>query len=182
MSAETRRFTFLQVSDSHLDSKSLATAFPLTIAQRRMREAECLETLLRALSMAAERAVNAVLIPGDLWHNETVRASTVLKIIGAFDQLKGTPVIIAPGNRDCLSADSFYQKDLLRIRELPDWPSNVHVFRGDAFTTFHHPSQSDVSFTGRAYLSDVPNSRKSIEQPVTAFRKRDQHSSAAWCS
>ncbi len=110
MSAETRRFTFLQVSDSHLDSKALATAFPLTIAQRRMREAECLETLLRALSMAAERAVDAVLIPGDLWHNETVRASTVLKIIAAFDQLKGTPVIIAPGNRDCLSAVRFTRK------------------------------------------------------------------------
>ncbi|HEY9719230.1 MAG TPA: DNA repair exonuclease [Trichormus sp.] len=154
MTAEPGRFTFLQVSDVHLDSKALAVGAPLTVAQRRMREQEMLDAFLRALETAREQKVDVVLIPGDLWENETVRGDTIARVIEACGALGEIPILITPGNKDYYSVDSPYNTKALQVRGLPTWPQNVFIFTSDQFVTIRHPLRNDVSFTGRAFTSD----------------------------
>jgi len=156
MTAEPRRFTFLQLSDVHLDSRALAVGAPLTIAQRRMREQELLQAFVRALATAKQQQVDVVLIPGDLWENDTVRGDTIIRVIEACGALGDIPILITPGNRDYYSADSPYNARALQIRGLPPWPQNVFIFSSEQFVTISHPLRSDVSFTGRAFTSEKP--------------------------
>jgi len=68
------------------------------------------------------------------------------------------PVLIAPGDRDCYSLDSFYNNDILHLYGLPTWSENVHVFKTNEFSTVRHPSAPDIAFTGRALLDSSPQS------------------------
>lgn len=160
MSSETRPFTFLQVSDVHLDSRQLASGAPLPPGMRELRERELLDAFLRALQVAGERQVDAVLIPGDLWENETVRGSTIEAVINACEELGSVHVWIAPGNRDYYGPASPYHPNYLKARGLRQWPANVHIFDSPQFSSMRHPTRPDAAFVGRAFTSDdVVNDR-----------------------
>jgi DNA repair exonuclease SbcCD nuclease subunit len=166
MSSDARRFTFLQISDAHLDSIALATGFPLTIAQRAAREKELLQVVVDALRAAKERQVDIVMLVGDLWHNETVRGATVQSVIESCAELGEIPVLIAPGNRDYFSASSFYNNEALELRGLPAWPENVFIFDSPEFKSLQHPFRSNITFTGRAFISPETISERLLSMPI----------------
>jgi DNA repair protein SbcD/Mre11 len=166
MAKGSGRFKFLQFSDVHLDSRLSVLKLPLSPKERQQRRREVLEVFLLALEVAKYEEVDAVLIPGDLWHNQTIKAATISKIVAGCADLGDLPVIIAPGDRDCYGLDSFYNNDVLQWYGLPTWPDNVHVFRSQEFSTYIHPYRSDVAFTGRALVDSAPQAERPLAFPV----------------
>ena len=119
------------------------------------RNKEILNTLVKALQIAKDRAADAVVIPGDLWDSESVTSQTIHNLVEAFQYLSPMPVVIAPGNHDYYSAESMYNRETLAARGMRIWPDNVHIFTSSDFVTFKHPYRDDVSFTGRCFINNV---------------------------
>ncbi|HEY9774112.1 MAG TPA: metallophosphoesterase [Planktothrix sp.] len=166
MASEVSRFTFLQLSDVHLDSRQLALSAPLSQAQRLKREQEVLQTFLRSLDVARDHKVDVVLIPGDLWENETVTGNTITTVIQACASLGNIPILIAPGNRDYYSSESPYNAKTLKLRGLPAWSDNVVSFSQEKFVTIRHPHRQEVTFTGRAFTSPKVESERLLKDPI----------------
>ncbi|HIA53447.1 MAG TPA: hypothetical protein EYN91_15385 [Candidatus Melainabacteria bacterium] len=124
MESQLKRFTFLQLSDVHLDSRFLSGRLGLSHSQRYERNNEMLLSLYRALEEAARRRVDAIFIPGDLFDADTVTGPTINYLIESFSRLGNLPVVIAPGNRDYYSFASPYNPRVLQARGLPPWPDN----------------------------------------------------------
>jgi DNA repair exonuclease SbcCD nuclease subunit len=65
---------------------------------------------LRAVAATArESAVDLVLIAGDLFDNSRVGDDAVAQTLGELRQLE-SPVVVIPGNHDCVDAQSIYQR------------------------------------------------------------------------
>lgn len=159
-------FTFLQVSDVHLDSKLSSMRLSMPPIKRQERKKEILEVLVDALELARKRAVDAVLIPGDLWDGESVTSQTVNTLVETFGALGDIPVLISPGNHDYYSDGSLYSPSALMTRGMRPWPANVHIFPKGEFTTFKHPKLNSVSFTGRAFSGNVSVSSRFMSKFV----------------
>ncbi|MBS2005774.1 MAG: hypothetical protein JST01_01955 [Cyanobacteria bacterium SZAS TMP-1] len=154
------RFTFLQFSDVLLDAKLTHTGlsqsglthsnFSLEKHIRAERARELQETTINAFALAREQQVDAILIPGGLWDNVTVTSKTISALTEAAASVPDIPIYIAPGHRDFFTRSSLYTNDMLAARGLKPWPSNVHVFTSEHFSSVVHPRIGDVCFTGRA--------------------------------
>ncbi|HEY9676413.1 MAG TPA: DNA repair exonuclease [Drouetiella sp.] len=163
MSKESRQLRFLQLSDVHLDSQLSFLKLPLSLPERKVRRRELLEVFLLALEVAKQEEVDFVLVPGDLWHNETIRMHTVQRVVAGFAELGDIPVLIAPGDRDCYSEESFYNDNFLKLHGLPTWSKNVHIFKTLEFSNYKHPALQEVTFTGRALQSPEPQPDHPLE-------------------
>lgn len=169
MDKESGQFKFLQFSDVHLDSRLSFLKLPLSLSERRQRRREILEVFMLALEVARAERVDAVLIPGDLWHNETIRGATLARIINGCAELENVPILIAPGDKDCYGPESFYNNEILHLFGLPTWPDNVHIFKTGDFSTVRHPSYPNVAFTGRALFDSAPQA----DSPLANLIARD---------
>jgi DNA repair protein SbcD/Mre11 len=107
------------IADVHLDSQF--GLFPPELARERRHGIE--EALRRAIGVAAEEAVDAVLLAGDLYEHERVAPDTGELLRSLLAEVAPLPVFVAPGNHDWLGPESLYAR--------LEWPSNVHVFRED---------------------------------------------------
>ena len=115
---------FLQVSDLHL-GKPFGWLPP---ERRQARRDDQRDALKRCVQEAIERAVHAILLPGDLFDEESVDADTLAFALEAFAMTGCPPVFIAPGNHDPYSPRSlFWNARLLKARGR-QWPDHVHVF------------------------------------------------------
>jgi len=159
-------FRFLQFSDVHLGSRLTGSRLAWPAERRAQRIREITEAALNACRLAREYAVEALLLPGDLWDDETVSAETIKQLIDAFAALDPIPVFIAPGNHDFCSPTSPYNDDVLRARDLPPWPPNVHIFRSPTFTTVRHPARPEVTITGRAFVQNVSIEERLLRDPI----------------
>lgn len=166
MPVEMRRFSFLQLSDVHLDSILNRGKLALSESQRADRSRELLETVLQALALAKTNSVDAVLIPGGLWDTETISAETALRFIEACSLVDPIPVFIAPGDSDYLSFDSLYRSKVLHARGFRSWSKNVHIFDSSAFTSVRLPSRPDVAITGRAFTSSQKIEERLLASPI----------------
>jgi DNA repair exonuclease SbcCD nuclease subunit len=166
MPVESSPFTFLQVSDVHLDSKLASRRLALPHAKKLERNQEILNALVKALDAARQRRVDAVLMPGDIWDSESVTSRTMNKLLEAFKELGDIQVVIAPGNHDYCSDSSFYNPQVLAARGIRPWPDNVFIFRSPDFSIFRHPQRPDVSFTGRAFTANSPVTERLLAGPV----------------
>lgn len=166
MESQLKRFTFLQLSDVHLDSRFLSGRLGLSHSQRYERNNEMLLSLYRALEESANRKVDAIFIPGDLFDADTVTGPTINYLIESFSRLGSIPVVIAPGNRDYYSYASPYNPKTLQARGLPPWPPNVIVFTGDEFQIVKHPLREDVCFIGRAFQKNEVETRRLLNRPI----------------
>lgn len=166
MPVEAGTFTFLQVSDAHLDSKLSSLRLALPPAKRHDRNEEILQVLLKSFSLARERNLDAVLIAGDLWDSESITGTTLNRLMEAAGDLGNLPVVIAPGNHDYCAAESPYNRNFLKVRGMRQWPGNVHIFSQPEFTTWSHPAISQVSITGRAFVANVPVTERLLTAPV----------------
>jgi DNA repair exonuclease SbcCD nuclease subunit len=161
-----KQFKFLQFSDVHLDSKLASAKLSMPVAKRLLRSSEILDSALKALEIAKEEKVDAVLIPGDLWDNESITSQSLNAFIEALLELGDIPVIISPGNHDYAGANSLYNQQILSLRGMRPWPNNVHIFSSPEFSTFSHPLRPEISFTGRAFLSNVPVTERFLQTAV----------------
>lgn len=111
---------FLHAADLHLGLR--VTRFGKA-TNRKVQEAR-FEALDKLLAAAIDRAVDFVLIAGDLFDDNHVDATTSRR---AFEMLKTAPmpVFVLPGNHDPLTPDSVWER--------PPWSplddANVHVLR-----------------------------------------------------
>lgn len=106
----------LVFSDLHLDA-SFAWA-GADLARRRRQVLR--DTLERIVALADTERVDVVACAGDLYEHERWTDDTARFLARKFGEIGPTPVLIAPGNHDHLSAGSLYAS--------VDWPDNVHIF------------------------------------------------------
>ena len=107
----TKPLSFLQISDVHVDSKLTHSRFSFPKNKREARITEINALVQRAMDLAKEREVEAVLIPGDLWDDESVSRESVHRLVEAFASIYPIPVFIAPGNHDFCAPLSMYSRD-----------------------------------------------------------------------
>lgn len=87
-----------------------------------------LETLVTA---ADRKAPDLVIIAGDLFDHHRIRDDLIVHVAQRLNRLK-RPVVILPGNHDCLEPDSAYRRSRI-------WEDclNVHIFRSPDGETLH---------------------------------------------
>lgn len=157
---------FLQLSDLHLDSSLRSGLLGLDEEKARVRRRELREILPRACDLARERGVEIVLIPGDLFDDESVTQDTVNYAIDHLAGLSPVPVVIAPGNHDFYSLGSPYSGELLEARKQRSWPGNVHIFRDGTWSTIEIIPGSGVHVTGMAHSANALFADRLLSRPV----------------
>lgn len=83
------------------------------------------QTLSRALAMAAERNADAFLISGDLFEDNHVGNELVDEVVSLFANYPDLAILLLPGNHDPYSGpDSIWDR-----KQFLEAPAHVHVFR-----------------------------------------------------
>ncbi len=96
--------------------------------------------------LAISEGCDLLLIAGDLFDGPYTRES-MTAVRSALERVQ-IPVIITPGNHDCLSPDSPYEKE--------EWPGNVHIFKSPKIESITIP-ELDCRIYGAGYQSmDCP--------------------------
>ncbi|MCC6484334.1 MAG: metallophosphoesterase [Armatimonadetes bacterium] len=155
---------FLQVSDVHLGSRvglnwlSPAQCEELTRCVR--------DTFRRAMLLAKERSVDAVLIPGDLFDDESVHPEHVSWAVSCIREIAPIPVFIAPGNHDPLWPGSPYHSMWAQRYPQSAWPENAHVFTSPTFQTL-------TSADGRFSVTSLAHTQSSQIQERLLSEKVD---------
>ena len=114
---------FIHTADIHLDTSFSSAGFPSRLGSRK-REA-IRGTFRRILEGARSRAVDIVLIAGDLFEHERVTPDSVEFLKQQFTNLSPIPIFITPGNHDPYIHGSPYLEE--------SWPANVTLFKDEAF-------------------------------------------------
>lgn len=156
----TKALTFLQISDVHVDSKLTSSRLGLPREKRRTRIAEINALVPRAMELVKERNIEAVLLPGDLWDDETVSQESVHQLVEAFESISPIPVFIAPGNHDFCSPLSKYSREMQIALGMKPWSENVIIFDKPHFEPAYHPALNDIVVMGRAFLENVTTSER----------------------
>jgi len=157
---------FLQFSDLHLDSSLTSGRLGFSPEKVRIRQQEIRSVLGAACQLATERAVDLVLVPGDLFDDESVSLDTVNFVIDHFGRLDPIPVVIAPGNHDFYSLGSPYNSELLTARRQRPWPPNVKIFTSARWEIWNPPGLPAVSITGMAHAAGTPLSDRLVAAGV----------------
>jgi DNA repair exonuclease SbcCD nuclease subunit len=131
---------FIHTSDVHLDTSLAGAGFPSRLGDRK-REA-IRATLRRILDDARSKAVDFVLIAGDLFEHDRVTSDSVEFLKQQFADCSPAMIFIAPGNHDpCLRGSPYCEES---------WPANVHIFRDEQFRSVDLP-QLGARITGFGY-------------------------------
>jgi len=104
------------VADVHLDAQF--AQFEPEVARRRRQALR--EAFSRAVMLAVEEGVEALLIGGDLYENERVSPDTTEYLRALFARVAPLAIYIAPGNHDWYGPESVYGQI--------EWSANVHLF------------------------------------------------------
>ncbi len=162
----SKRLKFLQLSDVHLDSPLSGGRLCLPQDKADLRRAELRQVFADAVQLAQERGVDVILLPGDLFDDESVSDDTVNFVVDVLQREPHIPVVLAPGNHDPFSLTSPYSPQLRARRGQPPWPQHVWIVREPRFTAFRHPLLPDVSFTGMAYDRNRPIDDRLLASPL----------------
>ncbi len=111
--------TFLHTADWQMGMRAGHVA---AVAER-VRAAR-LETVARVIAVARERAVEFVLIAGDLFEDNQVPDTLVHQVLRILGDAAPIPVYILPGNHDPLAPNSVYNR-----RAFQAAPANVLTIR-----------------------------------------------------
>jgi len=111
-------FRFVHMADVHLDT-------PFQNRESRVRALlrdSVRQTFKAGVDLALSQKVNALLIAGDLFDNETLSFATEKFLLEQMHRLQAGEISVyyAPGNHDPYAAG-------YRASQIP-WPANVHVF------------------------------------------------------
>lgn len=165
-------FNFLQLSDLHLGRPF--TWLPPALAEK--RRADQRDLLWRAVKLAIDRKLGAILIVGDLFDGEVADRETVGRAIECVSQDGCPPVFIAPGNHDCFSRATFYydNRRLVAAGQAP-WPSHVRIFGSPRFEGAAVPGRNDVLVWGRCVHENVDSSERVLLQDRPALAEGNLH-------
>lgn len=150
----SRSLKFLQVSDCHLDSGLGSSRLALPPAKRNRLNRDMVNALMRSLEMAKRLEVDAVLVPGDVWDDESVGFQTAAQVYEAFGKLAPIPVIIAPGNHDPYHAFSYHNPAYYLAKVGKSHPANVHVFSTPEISSLQIPELEGVTFYGCCFTEN----------------------------
>jgi len=159
-------FTFLQLSDVHLDSPQNHGVISYGPAQRAERYADLVEALVNALMIGRDRNVDAVFIAGGLWNHDTIRSTTAGTVLEALEELGATPVYILPSDSDPFTIESPYNSRFLSARGMRGWPRNAVIFKSSEFVTHRHPTRPEVTVTGFASTTRTRVRQRLLSEPV----------------
>ena len=121
------------------------------------------DDLLRAI---VGHAPELMLLPGDLFDDESVSDDTVNFVVDVLQREPHIPVVLTPGNHDPFSLTSPYSPQLRARRGQPPWPQHVWIVREPRLPSFRHPLLPDVSFTGMAYDRNRPIDDRLLASPL----------------
>src|SRR5215470_2746917 len=139
---------FVQFSDLHLDSSLTSGRLGLPPEKVRTRLLEIRAILPDACRLASDRGAALVLVPGDLFDDESDSMDTVNFVIENLGRLAPIPVIITPGNHDFFSLGSPYNNELLAARRQRAWPDNVKIFSSGEWEVWRPRAIESISITG----------------------------------
>jgi len=131
------KFRFLQLSDLHIGDRS-------SFCKRLQRYTE--EVLKKGINIINEYKLDALFIAGDFFENNSIEDEEIKFIFECLKGLQEIPVFISPGNHEFYKG-SLYDPNVLRLRDLGEWPTNVKIFSKNNFEAF---SLSDAVIYGRA--------------------------------
>lgn len=145
----------LHTGDIHLDSPFSR----LDAARASSRRDDLRTVFVNMMRYARENGIDMVLIAGDLFEDKFVSRETIAMMIREFSAY-GKPVIIAPGNHDCVCAGSIWEKNV--------FPDNVCIFTDPALSYFPF-DQYGADVYGYAFTSpnkaDCPFSGARVNDP-----------------
>ena len=165
-------FSFLQLSDVHLGRPF--TWLPTPLAEK--RRADQRDLLWRAVKLAIDRRLGAILIAGDLFDGEVADRETVARAIECVSQDGCPPVFIAPGNHDCFSKATFYYDNRkLAAAGQATWPAHVTIFAGPKFASAAVKGRDDVRIWGRCVHENVDSSERVLVDDRPALDQAALH-------
>lgn len=91
--------------------------------QSKINKEELKEVFRNIIHFCKEKAVDILLLAGDIFDNFTLNRETLYFIEQSLEEIKDIKVFISPGNHDPYGNKSFYK--------LINWPDNVYIFKGD---------------------------------------------------
>ncbi len=144
---------FIQISDVHLGARVLPRCFSVTSEVRLAREEEILQGLESLVDIFSEEGAEVLLVAGDLFDNDAVSPEVVNRVFAIFGDLPFTCIL--PGNHDYISASSPYSKYERASRGLSPLPENVHIFRGNSYSSVYLPGRGDVVITGCPFTGNT---------------------------
>ncbi|TCP57854.1 DNA repair exonuclease SbcCD nuclease subunit [Tumebacillus sp. BK434] len=107
----------MQAGDLHLGTPFSGSGFPVEKARKRRRE--LLGTFRKLVEAVVEQKAELLLLTGDVFEADWVSEAEVAEVRQLLAGLN-RPVLITPGNHDCLQPGGPYS--------FGDWPDNVHIF------------------------------------------------------
>ena len=113
------RLRLIHTGDIHIGTPF--TGSGLKLDKIRERRADLLEVLQKIAQETRERSADALLVSGDLFEEEYVSNTEVIRAFSIFRNLAPVPVVISPGNHDPYRSSSPYSYEEL--------PENVYVFK-----------------------------------------------------
>ena len=161
MPPSRRPLRVLHTADVHLDSDGDGSP-----GQRAAHRERGRRILSRIVDRALTDQVDLLLIAGDLFDHNRVSDETVAFVRAALDRLR-QPVVILPGNHDCLCTNAIYDR-----HDFTAGASHVHVIRRLNGETIDFP-ELDVVVWGRAMEEHEPEFR-----PLAHLPGRDDR---RWC-
>ncbi|MBQ7363638.1 MAG: DNA repair exonuclease [Clostridia bacterium] len=121
---QSKKIKFLHCSDIHLDAPYVGLSSEKTDERRR----ELRTTFMRMMEFVRERAVDYVLISGDLFETKFATNTTAEILIREFRNCPETKFIIAPGLHDAYDDNPIYASGRL--------PDNCFVFSSESLSRF----------------------------------------------
>ena len=114
-----KRIKIVHTGDLHFD-----TPFKdVGESQSRINKEELKEVFRNIIHFCKEKAVDILLLTGDIFDNFTLNRETLYFIEQSLREIHEIKVFISPGNHDPYGDKSFYK--------LINWPNNVYIFKGD---------------------------------------------------
>ena len=145
----------LHTGDIHLDS---AFSRPDSVGASSRRD-ELRKTFTRMMRYARENGIDMILIAGDLFEDSFISRETIAMMIREFSAF-GKPIVISPGNHDCASPGSIWEKNV--------FPENVYVFTEPTLSYFAF-DQYGADVYGYAFTSpsrtDCPLNGAEVNNP-----------------
>lgn len=163
----SRTLRFMQISDLHLDSSMAGGRLGLPAEKRDRINQDMARALVRAVNMAREAEVDAILIPGDAWDDESVSLATAAHFFDVLAKAAPIPVIIAPGNHDPYYVFSYYNPAFYLDKTGHAHPPNVTIFNSPRIERVQVPQLPGVYFYGCCFTENRPR-RERILQGIKA--------------
>lgn len=145
----------LHTADLHID----APFSVCTPSERAARRDEQRQVLQDVCNICKQEKIHLLLIAGDLFDSDFVRADTPAFIAACFASIPDTHVFISPGNHD-----PYYERSPYRAAKFPD---NVHIFTEETLSHIDIPSLN-VAVYGFGYQK-----RAVTGNPIDGLRVRD---------